>query len=81
MRGGEIDVVARRGSLLVVCEVKARASAAWGSPWEAMTPLKQQRVRRAGHAFVRGLGERGLRVRFDVAAVTGTRLEMMEDAF
>jgi putative endonuclease len=56
MRGGEIDVVARRGSLLVVCEVKARASAAWGSPWEAMTPLKQQRVRRAGHAFVRGLG-------------------------
>ncbi|NBR67173.1 MAG: YraN family protein [Actinobacteria bacterium] len=81
MRGGEIDVVARRGSLLVVCEVKARASAAWGSPWEAMTPLKQQRVRRAGHAFVRGLGERGLRVRFDVAAVTGTRLEVMEDAF
>ena len=46
-----------------------------------MTPLKQQRVRRAGHAFVRGLDERGLRVRFDVAAVTGTRLEVMEDAF
>ena len=25
MRGGELDVVARRGNLVVVCEVKARA--------------------------------------------------------
>jgi len=81
MRGGELDVVARRGRLVVVCEVKARATGTWGSPWEAMTPLKQQRVRRAGHAFVRTLGEKGLHVRFDVAAVTGTRLEVLEDAF
>ena len=81
MRGGELDVVARRGRLIVVCEVKARATNAWGSPWEAMTPLKQQRVRRAGAAFVRSLGERGLKVRYDVAAVTGTTLEILEDAF
>ena len=81
MRGGELDVVARRGKLVVVCEVKARAGNSWGSPWEAMTPLKQQRVRRAGAAFMRQMGERGLRVRYDVAAVTGTRLEIMEDAF
>lgn len=81
MRGGELDVVARRGALVVVCEVKARSGNAWGSPWEAMTPLKQVRVRRTGAAFVRSLGERGLRVRYDVAAVTGTRLEVLEDAF
>ena len=81
MRGGELDVVARRGSVIVVCEVKARASNAWGSPWEAMTPLKQQRVRRAGFAFVKTLEERGISVQFDVAAVTGTSLQMMHDAF
>ena len=81
VRGGELDVVARKGRLVVVCEVKARSSDAWGSPWEAMTPLKQSRVRRTGAAFVRTLGEKGLRVRYDVAAVTGTRLEVMEDAF
>lgn len=81
MRGGELDVIARRGRLIVVCEVKARATDAWGSPWEAMTPLKQQRVRRAGAAFVRGLGERGVTVRYDVAAVTGTQLEFLHDAF
>ena len=81
MRGGELDVVARRGNLIVVCEVKARATSAYGSPMEAMTPLKIERVQRTGFAFVRSLNERGLRVRFDVAAVLGTQLEMHENAF
>ena len=79
--GGELDVVARRGSLIVVCEVKARSNDRFGTPAESMTPLKQRRVRRTGHEFVRSLGERGLTVRFDLACVTGTRLEVLEDAF
>ena len=81
MRGGELDVVARRGNLIVVCEVKARATAAFGSPLEAMTPLKVERVQRAGFAFVRTLNERGLQIRFDVAAVLGVHLEMHENVF
>ncbi len=81
MRGGELDVVARRGNVVVVCEVKARASNAFGSPLEAMTPLKQQRVRRAGYAFVRTLNESGITLRFDIASVLGTTLEIFEDAF
>jgi putative endonuclease len=81
MRGGELDVVARRGNVVVVCEVKARASNAFGSPLEAMTPVKQHRVRRAGYAFVRTLNETGLTVRFDIASVLGTTLEIFEDAF
>ena len=81
MRGGELDVVARRGNLVVVCEVKARASNAFGSPLEAMTPLKQQRVRRAGYAFIRTLNESGITLRFDLASVLGTTFEIFEDAF
>lgn len=81
MRGGELDVVARRGNVIVVCEVKARADDSHGSPWEAVTPLKQQRVRRAGAAFLHAHGIKGVTVRYDVAAVTGTRLEVLEDAF
>jgi putative endonuclease len=81
MRGGELDVVARRDNLIVVCEVKARATAEFGSPLEAMTPIKVQRVHRAGFAFMRTLNERGLQLRFDVAAVLGTQLEMHENAF
>ena len=81
MRGGELDVVARRGNVIAVCEVKARATSNFGSPLEAMTELKQQRVRRAGFAFIRTLNESGIHVRFDVAAVLGTKLEMYEDIF
>ena len=85
MRGGELDVVVRRGQEIVVCEVKARANDRLGTPFEAMTPRKIYRVQRAGHAFLRDwrelTGERNLRLRFDVASVLGTHLEVIEDCF
>ncbi len=85
MRGGEIDVVAMRGNEIVVCEVKARATGSFGMPLEAMTPRKIQRVRRTGHAFLREwkirTGVRNVRIRFDVASVLGTTLEVLEDCF
>jgi len=81
IRGGELDVVARLGSLIVICEVKARATNAFGTPLEAMTRTKQERVRRAGYAYLRHLNESGIRIRFDVATVLGTTLTMYEDAF
>ena len=81
MRGGELDVVARRGNVIVVCEVKTRANNNYGTPVDALTPTKQLRVRRAGFVFVRELNEKGLRVRFDVAAIVGTQLEIIENAF
>ena len=81
MRGGELDVVARHGSLVVICEVKARANNNFGSALEAITDEKIRRVRRAGFQFVRSLEESGLSVRFDVATVTGVQLEMFHDVF
>ncbi|MFL6240898.1 MAG: YraN family protein [Actinomycetes bacterium] len=45
-REGEIDVLARDGSTLVVCEVKTRAGLAFGTPLEAVTPVKLARLRR-----------------------------------
>lgn len=81
MRGGELDVVARRRNVIVVCEVKARRTLAMGHPLESMTSLKQQRVRRAGVAFLATLNESGLTLRFDVASVLGTKLEMFHDCF
>src|SRR5919112_703130 len=43
---GEIDLVLRDGAVVVVCEVKTRASGAFGSPVEAVTPAKLARLRR-----------------------------------
>ena len=81
MYGGELDVVARRNNLLVVCEVKARANHAFGSPAEALSSRKQQLVRRAGRTFIASHALSGCRVRYDLACVTGTKLEVHFDAF
>ncbi len=43
-RHGEIDIVARDASATVFVEVKARATAEFGSAAEAVTPLKQRRL-------------------------------------
>lgn len=78
---GEIDLVVRRGATVVVVEVKARSSTAFGSPASAVTPAKQRRLRRLA---VRWLAERGPRcgvVRFDVVAVTAGRIEVLVGAF
>ena len=88
---GELDVVACRDAVLVVCEVKARASNAFGTPAEAVTLVKQLKVKRATADFralmrvssdpFAPLVNTARSVRFDVACVLGTQLEMLEDIF
>ena len=86
-RAGELDIVARRGRLVVFCEVKARTSGAFGLPVEAVGALKQARVRRlaalwfADQASGRRLGAGGGPVRFDVASILSGRVEVVEAAF
>ncbi|MEU2053797.1 YraN family protein [Streptomyces bungoensis] len=43
-RSGEIDIVARDGSTLVVCEVKTRRDGAYQHPMAALTPRKTRRL-------------------------------------
>ncbi|WP_426566485.1 YraN family protein [Angustibacter sp. McL0619] len=66
---GEIDIVARDGSCLVVCEVKTRRSNVCGHPAESVTARKLARLRRLA---ARWLAESGLhppQVRIDVVSV------------
>lgn len=84
--GGELDLVCRRGGLLVVCEVKARRSSRYGSPLEAVDGRKRLRLRRLATQYLAGasgLGrERDLQVRFDVAALgPDGALTVLEGAF
>jgi putative endonuclease len=46
VRGGKIDIVAAERQVLVICEVKTRSSAHYGSPLEAITRSKRARLRR-----------------------------------
>lgn len=66
---GEVDVVARRGDEVVFCEVKTRASEAWGGPAHAVGALKQLRLRRAAAEWLRAHPGRARTVRFDVVSV------------
>jgi putative endonuclease len=65
---GEIDLIAQEGEVLVFVEVKARRSARFGAPAEAVHGRKQRQILRVAEAYMR---ERRLRVpcRVDVVAV------------
>lgn len=80
-RDGELDLVVRRGRVVVFCEVKARTSDAFGAPVEAVTREKQQRIRRLAARWIDDSGFRPVEIRFDVASVLGGRLEVVTGAF
>lgn len=66
---GEIDIVARDGNALVVCEVKTRSSTRFGEPIEAITKAKALRLRRLAVLWIRETGVHPPEVRFDVVGV------------
>ena len=80
-RAGEVDLILRRGRLVVICEVKARRTPAFGPAAGAVGPVKQQRLRRLAAAWLSATGVRGVDVRFDVVAINGRTLEVIPDAF
>jgi putative endonuclease len=86
-RHGEIDLVARRRGVLVICEVKTRRSDAFGHPAEAVTPAKQRKLRQLALCYLEAEagadqpGARSAQLRFDVAGILAGRLEVIEAAF
>jgi putative endonuclease len=82
---GEIDLVLARGGLLVFCEVKTRAGAAFGGGYEAVTWRKQRKLRQLADVFLLTQGLDPARIRFDVASVAAdssrATVEIFEDAF
>ena len=70
---GEIDLVARRGDLLVFVEVKRAGHR--DDALAALLPLQQARIARAAEAFLQRRPElAGCAVRFDLVAVAPWRL-------
>jgi putative endonuclease len=90
-RAGELDLVMRDGTLLVIAEVRARASSAYGGAAASVDARKQRRIIAATGLMLRirpALAT--LRLRFDVLAISGVvgdtyaggfRIEWIRDAF
>lgn len=70
--GVEIDILARRGEVLAVVEVKTRASLA--EALEAVGWAQRRRLRRAAAAIVQRPGLNRLAVRLDLIAMAPRRL-------
>jgi putative endonuclease len=81
----ELDVVARRGQLMVFCEVRSRSNDRLMTPAQSIDPRKVARVRQAAAAWLRSAQQGATQVRFDVASVLFDvpegRLNYLEGAF
>ena len=67
-RGGEIDVIARKGGVLAFVEVKLRKNGDFGEAKEFVTAQKQRRVVVAARHYL-SLGGEALQPRLDVVEV------------
>jgi len=66
---GEIDLVARDGDTVVVCEVKTRSGLGFGHPLESVTARKVARLRRLAARWVVEHRVHPAQIRLDVIAV------------
>ncbi|KPJ93098.1 MAG: hypothetical protein AMS18_06045 [Gemmatimonas sp. SG8_17] len=81
----EVDLVARKGSLVSFIEVKTRSGAAFGSPLEAVTWQKKREIVRVAQGWMARFGRPEDVYRFDVIGVTMsgpvTKVTHVADAF
>jgi putative endonuclease len=86
-RLGELDLIARERGVLVIAEVRTRASAAFGGAAASVDRRKQQRIARAALLLLQQRADLArLPVRFDVLVVSGLegpqpRVEWIRHAF
>ena len=80
--GYELDLVVRRGTTLVFCEVKSKSGDGFGDPLEMVTAEKVRRLHRAAAAWLAAHPEHArCDVRFDVVAERAGKLERVAAAF
>jgi len=81
-RVGELDVVARAGELLIVAEVRTRASDEYGGAAASVGRAKQRRIAATAALFLQQHRElRHCAVRFDVIVVRDGACEWIKHAF
>lgn len=84
-RAGEIDIVAERAGVIAFVEVKTRRSDRFGTPGEAVTWRKQNRIRALARHYLMTARTTASAIRFDVVEVRtggpGPLVTHLEGAF
>lgn len=81
-RFGEIDLIARDGSVLVFVEVRMRTSEVFGGAAASITAGKRRKLLRAARHYLAGVA-RPPACRFDALLISGTRhsVDWIKNAF
>lgn len=78
---GEIDIIAKDGDFLVFVEVKTRSSNAFGRPCEAVTPYKQEKIRKVATLYLLENDAYNSNIRFDVVEILDNDFNLIRNAF
>jgi len=82
---GEIDIIAKDGTVLCFIEVKMRQSDRLGHPFEAITLAKQRQISRMAERYLQAHRITDVPCRFDVLAITwdssGPNFDLLKNAF
>lgn len=83
VRGGEIDIIAVKGNIIVFAEVKYRSNVRFGDPLEAVNLNKQKHICRTALKYYSVHKEcTDMICRFDVIAIYGNgEIKHIENAF
>ena len=85
VRGGELDIVARDGPVLVFVEVKTRTGRRFGAAAEAVTAAKQRRMTKLASEYLKRHHVSDCPCRFDVVAIHvgagAPAIEIIQNAF
>ena len=79
-KAGEIDLVARRGKTLVICEVKTRQSLAYGAGHEAVDRNKREQLIRLADRYAATLPHL-LMIRYDILSLFWNGRRFIVDHF
>ena len=77
-RGGEIDIIALDGRTLVFCGGKTRRGGGFGSPLDAITRVKQARLRRLASAYLAEVGGHPGPIRIDAVGIVWSARDHLE---
>lgn len=80
----ELDIIARKGDILIVAEVKTRKSNYFGEPETFVNRQKQRNIIKAAHHYVLQ-NKLDVEIRFDILSIIYSdvdyRIHHIEDAF
>jgi putative endonuclease len=85
-RYGEIDLIGRDGEVWCFIEVKTRRNSRYGAGWDAVSVLKQEKLRNSAQFFLMEQRLFSIPVRFDVVSIDFVtrneyRIQLFKNAF